>query len=431
MDDDILSQGDDREPRPWPPRLGLIAIAALAVIGGIVYVALPRHQPAASAAAPTTPSAAPAVLPSGTLGPTTLRPQIVVSLGLVQPGQPGPSVERDGIIVGGLAWSDSVRLPVTGTQPAWYRPAAGRSDTIGGLPADSAGYQFIRVGSGWAVQADPGAKVDCVNCADPPMPVWYLADGARSAVRVGQANQVAPAAVAGDLWLTTYPTDAEADPARGTAREIGPSGAALGPAITLPAGYQIAQGTDRGLLLTPAGPQSGAVVDRLWDPAARSAPPSAAGSASSPSRTFDHVIAANATEIAWGGGCAPACRVDVLNLATGRQTVVRLPAGILASGGALSPSGSFLALQLASSDGQLALPVEVATVASGRLTRMPGSWINSNALAGFGWPSGGDSLVAEFNVASTLLLTSWHPGASALSLAVVKPGPTQASLVVG
>jgi hypothetical protein len=427
MDGDILSQGDDREPRPWPRRLGLIAIAALAVIGGIVYVALPRHQPAASAAAPTTP----AVLPSGTLGTTTLRPQIVVSLGLVQPGQPGPSVERDGIIVGGLAWSDSVRLPVAGTQPAWYRPAAGRSDTIGELPADSAGYQFIRVGGGWAVQADPGAKADCVNCAGPAMPVWYLADGARSAVRVGQANQVAPAAVSGDLWLTTYPTDAEADPARGTAREIGPSGAALGPAITLPAGYQIAQGTDRGLLLTPAGPQSGVVVDRLWDPAARSAPPSAAGSASSPSRTFDQVIAANATEIAWGGGCATACRVDVLNLATGRQTVVRLPAGILASGGALSPSGSFLALQLASSDGQLALPVEVATVASGRLTRMPGSWINSNALAGFGWPSGGDSLVAEFNVASTLLLTSWHPGASALSLAVVKPGPTQASLVVG
>jgi hypothetical protein len=426
MDDDILSQGDDREPRPWPRRLGLIAIAALAVIGGIVYVALPRHQPAASAAAPTTP----AVLPPGTPG-TTLRPQIVVSLGLVQPGQPGPSVERDGVIVGGLAWSDSVRLPAAGTQPAWYWPAAGRSDTIGGLPADSAGYQFIRVGGGWAVQADPGAKVGCVKCADPAMPVWYLADSARSAVRVGQANQVAPAAVSGDLWLTTYPTDAGAGPARGTAREIGPSGAALGPAITLPAGYQIAQGTDRGLLLTPAGPQSGVVVDRLWDPAARSAPSPGGGTTSSPSRTFDDVIAANATEIAWGGGCATACRVDVLNLTTGRQTVVRLPAGILASGGALSPSGSFLALQLASSDGQLALPVEVATVASGRLTRMPGSWINSNALAGFGWPSGGDSLVAEFNVASTLLLTSWHPGASALSLAVVKPGPTQASLVVG
>src|ERR1700722_757870 len=153
MDGDILSQGDDREPHPWPRRLGLIAIAALAVIGGIVYVALPRHQPAASAAAPATP----AVLPSGTPGTTTLRPQIVVSLGLVQPGQPGPSVERDGIIVGGLAWSDGARLPVAGIQPAWYRPAAGRSDTIGGLPADSAGYQFIRVGSGWAGQAGPGA----------------------------------------------------------------------------------------------------------------------------------------------------------------------------------------------------------------------------------------------------------------------------------
>jgi hypothetical protein len=101
------------------------------------------------------------------------------------------------------------------------------------------------------------------------------------------------------------------------------------------------------------------------------------------------VIAADATEIAWGGGCAPACRVDVFNLGTGRQTVVRLPAGTLASAGALSPSGSFLALQLASSDGQLALPVEVATVASGRLTRMPGSWMGCEGGDGDGGLAGG------------------------------------------
>jgi hypothetical protein len=98
MDGDILSQGDDREPRPWPRRLGLIAIAALAVIGGIVYVALPRHQPAASAAAPTTP----AVLPSGTPAP---RPDLRSWChGLVQPGQLGLSVERDAS--SSAAWLD-------------------------------------------------------------------------------------------------------------------------------------------------------------------------------------------------------------------------------------------------------------------------------------------------------------------------------------
>jgi hypothetical protein len=125
----------------------------------------------------------------------------------------------------------------------------------------------------------------------------------------------------------------------------------------------------------------------------------------------------------------------VLDLATGRNTVIRLPAASSASNGAFSPSGGYLALQVSSEntgdDGALAMRLDLASVASGRLTVVPGTFVSSDALAGFGWPAASNSLVAEFNFESTTQVTSWHPGASELSLAVIKPGSTQASLIVG
>jgi hypothetical protein len=414
MDDDILSQGDDREPRPWPRRLGVIAALLLAVVGGVVYLVLPRHQHAASAAPPATPSA---TAPAG----ATPSP-ISVSGNLAIPGVPA---EPDGIVIRTMPWGDSLRLPVAGTQPTWFWPATRRSEQIGGLPADSAGYQFNRVDGGWAVQANSAAKIACGDCGGIPMPVWFLADGARSATRVGMANLVAPAAATDALWLTRYPPGVNTtDTAAGTAREVGPTGTLLRPAVTLPAGYVIEQGTDRGLLLAPTNPASGSGVDRLWNPASPQT-----------SRTFGQVIAANATEIASASLCAPTCSVQVLDLATGRHTLVRLPAASSATNGAFSPSGGYLALQVSSEntgdDGALAMRLDVASVASGRLTDVPGTFVSSDALAGFGWPSGSDSLVAEFNFESTTQLTSWHPGASGLALAVIKPGNTQTSLIVG
>jgi hypothetical protein len=414
MDDDILSQGDDREPRQWPRRLWVIAAVVLVVIGGVVYLAVPRHQHAASATPPVTPSA--------TAPASALPSPIVVSGNLVIPGQPA---EPDGIVIRTSPWGDSLRLPVAGTQPTWFWPATGRSEQIGGLPADSAGYQFNRVGGGWAVQADSAAKIACGGCAGIAMPAWFLADGARSATRVGMANLVAPAASADALWLTSYPPGVTTtDTAAGTAREVGPTGALLRPPVTLPAGYVIEQGTDRGLLLAPTNPASGSGVDRLWNPASRQS-----------SRTSGLVVAANATEIASASPCAPTCSVHVLDLATGRSTVVRLPAASSATNGAFSPSGGYLALQVTSEntgdDGALAMRLDVASIASGRLTVVPGTFVSSDALAGFGWPDGSDSLVAEFNFESTTQVTSWHPGASELALAVIKPGHTQTSLIVG
>jgi hypothetical protein len=401
-DDDILSQGEDREPSPWPRRLGVIAAVVAVAVGGIVYLVQPHGRPAASAARPTPVTSSPALTPSPVASPEFIRLPV------------GPN----GIIGQTAPWEDSLRLPVSGTQPAWFSPATGRSETIGGLPADDSGYQFTRVGGGWAVQAN---GTFCGDCAATPTPVWFLANGAQSATPVGTADLVAPAAGTEALWLTSYPPTANTATAAGTAQEVSPTGAQLAPPVSLPRGYVIDQATDRGLLLTPQNQQPGKAVYLLWNPASPKA-----------DRTFDGVIAANATEIAWTPSCASTCRVQVLDLATGRQSAVGLPAGSSAAGASFSPSGRLLALQLSYGlDGALAMRLDVATVATGELSEVPHSSVSSDALFAFGWPAGSDSLVAEFTFMPTIQLASWHLGSSRVAVSVLKPGRTQASLVVG
>jgi hypothetical protein len=412
--DDILSQGGDREPSLWPRRLAVIGAVLLAAAGGVIYVSHSRqpHSPAAAVPVPLTSSPVPA------------------PVGLAVPGLPD---EPDGIGGPTLPWADSLRLPVTGRQPAWFSPATGRSEPIGGLPAGSSGYQFTRVSGGWAVQAGPAARVEagddrdsaCGDCVGPPAPVWFLADGAPSVTRVGTANQVAPAAAASALWLTSYPVNAAMSTSVGTAREVSVSGVPLGAPVRLPAGDVISQATDRGLLLAPVSQQPGMTAYKLWDAAAPTA-----------SRTFDGVIAATATEIAWAANCALQCRIQVLDLSTGRQATVRLPAGTSAGSGAFSPSGDFLALQvnatgMVGDDGALGTRLDVASVNSGHLTAVPGAFVSSDALVGFGWPAGSDSLVAEFAFATKTQLASWHPGATRPAVTVIPRGPGEVSLIVG
>ena len=408
MDDDILSQGDDREPSPWPRRLGVIAAVVALAVGGIVYLTQSGNgRPAASAAHPTA-TAYP--------GPVTPSPVPVESPEFIRlPAGP------DGIIGQTTPWEDSLRLPVSGAQPAWFWPATGRSETIGGLPADDAGYQFTRVGGGWAVQAN-GTFCGGGDCATPPSPVWFLGNGAPTATPVGTGDLVAPADNADALWLTSYFPTANDAATAGTAREVSTTGAQLGRSVSLPPGHVIVQGTDRGLLLISAGGQAGKSVYTLWNPASATT-----------SRTFDDVIAASATDVAWTSGCAPtACHLQVLDLATGRQTSVALPSGSSAAGASFSPDGRLLALQLSYGlDGALAMRLDVATVASGQLTEVPHAAGSSDALFAFGWPANADSLVAEFTFMPTIQLASWHPGASRLAVSVLKPGATQASLVVG
>jgi hypothetical protein len=402
--EDILSQGGDHEPPRRPRGRAVIAALVVVVAGGAVYLGVSHHQatPAAAHRAPA--SASPAPSPSG-------------SAALSLP--PGP----DGIAGQTLAWDRNLLLPSAGARPAWFSPASGRAEPIGGLPADPIGYQFTRVTGGWAVQATPAEPTGCGSCAGPPAPVWFLADGARSVTSLGTANLVAPAATAGAVWLTSYAPGTSMVSAAGSAREARPGGQLTKP-VRLPAGYTIARGTVRGLLLALVSEQPGAAADKLWDPASARA-----------SQEFSGVLAASPGAIAWTSGCTARCGVQVLDLATGRHSVVALPAGRSAAGGAFSPDGRFLALQVSSGNtgdgGELAMQLEVAPVSSGRLTAVPGTFTSSDALVGFGWPAGGDSLVAEFNFTTKTQLASWQPGASRAAVTAVQSAGGPAALILG
>ena len=294
---------------------------------------------------------------------------------------------------------------------------------IGGLPPQRSGYQFIRTAGGWAVQAGPGVQPGCGSCAGPRRAVYFLADRAQSVTPVGLADAVAPGA-AGALWLASYPPDADPGTAAGTAREVSIAGVPLGSPLRLPAGYLIEQATDRGLLLAPVAPRPGTMAYQLWDPAARQA-----------SRTFDAVVAASTTQIAWAPPCAARCRVLALNLATERQVTAELPEGRSVATAAFSPDGSFLAVEVSFSneadDGGQAVQLELVSMASGRLMAVPGTWVSSDALISFGWPASSDTLVAELSFTTKVQLASWRPGGGRLALAVLRPRQSPASLVIG
>ncbi len=395
---DILSQGGDREPGPWRRRMAVLAVLALAAVLGVLYLPGHRHP----VARPHARSADPA--------PVTLVPSGA--------GPSGPGG------VSGLAMSRSggLRLPVTGAEPAWLRPATGHATPILGLPEHQPGYQFTQVTGGWAVQADPGGRARCGNCAGPRVPVYFLADGAPSARRVGTAGDVAPGASAHALWLTSFPPGTDMSSAPGTAQEVTITGAAIGSPVRLPAGYVIDRGTARGLLLAPAA-QPGTGVYRLWDPAAART-----------IRSFSAVMAATARRVAWVTGCDPLCHVRVLDLVTGRQDAIALPAGSSAVNGAFSPDGKFLALQVSSvsrgDDGALAMQLDVAPMSRSHLVLVPGTQVSSDALVSFGWPARGDDLVAELSFLTKVQVTSWHPGARQLAVAVISAGPQPGSLIL-
>lgn len=313
-----------------------------------------------------------------------------------------------------------MRILVGGSRPAWLYPATGRSTRIRGLPRARSAYVFTRVVGGWAVQPGTGAGAWCAGCAAQPMPVYFLADQASLARIVGLANRVAPAAEPGAVWLTSYPAGPRGTAgATGFAQEFAATGKPLGPRLRLPAGYVIDAATDRGLLLTSA--EGEAPAYELWNPPSRQV-----------TRTFSSVIAASSDKVAWTPRCAAQCLVRVLDLSTGRTTRIALPGGSAARG-AFSPDGRLLALAVSIGNGgdggAAAMQLEVASIPGGRLALVPGTWASSDALSGFGWPAGDDSLVAELSFMTKVQVASWRPGSSRLAVAAV--GPRHNDLIVG
>ena len=382
--EDIISHGDERPPRTGRRRL-LAAAALVAVAALLTARFLPRDHPHARPA-------------------HAVRVRLLPRLSALPPS---------GITGGTAAWAPDARLPRSGARPDWFWPAGGRVAPILGLPSDRDGYVFTRLSGGWAIQADPGG------------PVFSLGDRARRAVRVGTASLVAPAPGRGQMWLTTFPAG------RGRAPGVAPlysaSGARIGAPVTLPAGYEITQGTRHGLLLGSLSLAGQGTSDELWDPAAGTV-----------LRRFDGVVAVTATAVAYAPPCTRTCPVDVVSLASGHQVTIRIRPTDTATSGVFSPDGRFLALQIdrgngeVSDDGTAATQLEVASAATGHAIVVPRIFVSSSALAAFGWPGSQDDLVVEFTLDGKAQVASWNPVArSNLALANVTPAEDPAALVVG
>ncbi len=200
--------------------------------------------------------------------------------------------------------------------------------------------------------------------------------------------------------------------------------APAGPAVRLPAGYTIAQATGHGLLLISMSERVPSGTDLLWDPVSRTV-----------IRTLRNVLAASGREVAYVPACGSSCPVHVLDLVNGGERAVKLTARRSVTGGAFSPDGRYLALEVSSGNGSdsgsLGMELDVAALATGRLTMVPGTGVSSDALTGFGWPGDGDGLVAEFSFASRVQVTLWNPGMATLAVAGVKPDQDPAALVIG
>jgi hypothetical protein len=399
--DDIIRHGDDRPPDGTRRRL-LLAGALAVVVALLIVEHLPHgDQPG-----------------GGGAGQRSLPTRLRVA---------GPQMLPPSGITGDVVhWTAQARVPRGGARPDWFWPATGRVAPISGLPSDRFGYAFTRVDGGWAIQPDSGG---CGGCAGPLTPVFYLADNARRTIKVGSASRVAPAAVKGRMWLTTYPPRLASDLDRtpGLAQQYDGSGAKIGAPVTLPAGYGIAQGTPRGLLLESLSLADQGNADRLWNPATGKV-----------LHKFYGVVAVSATAVAYAPPCAQTCPVHVFNVTSGRQVTVKMRPTDTVTSGVFSPDGRFLALQIGRGNGDVgdggasAIQLEVASAATGRAVVVPHIFVSSDVLAAFGWPGSRDELVAEFSFDGAVQMASWDPVAGGnVAIADIKPAQDPAALVVG
>ena len=417
--EDVISQGRDRPPG-WRGRVGWIAAAAVVV--ALVAVEQFPH------------GAAPRPRHPGAHG----NPSVGVTPSLIQPLVQAPGVLPPAGHLGKVGpWAANARLPRTGAQPDWFWPAKGRAVPILGLPHDRNGYVFTRVDGGWAIQPDPAGQAGCFNCTSTvpsgpagcgdcgrrPAPVFYLPDRAGRVTTVGRGSLVAPAAAKGAIWLTSYPATADLARTPGIAQQYTGAGSAVGPAVRLPAGYAIAQGTSNGLLLVPSNPAGQIITYRLWDPATGKV-----------LRSFQRVVAVSGTEVAYEPPCRAACPVRVLNLKTGRAAVIGLRAPNTVTAGRFSPDGRFLALEVSANNnayGAPAMRLEVASMPHGHLVVVPHTSVSSDALAGFGWPGDRDDLVAEFNFIGQVRTVFWNQATGSVAEADVSPRQDPFGLIVG
>ena len=386
--EDIIRRGDGDRPPPSRRKRLAVAVLLVAVVALVVAEHLPHGHPHDQAARERPLAGMPL---SGGIAGATVRPPA------------------------------SVRVPRTGMRPTWFVPAMGKTESISGLLASKSGYSFTRLDSGWAIQPQATSSNRCVGCPGRPLPVYYLATRAQAATRVGAATMVAPGA--GALWLTNFPSDRSLGTRAGIARPYSTAGVPEGPAVTLPAGYTIAQGTTAGLLLVSITERTPAGFYWLLDPATGKIV-----------RSFWGVIATSATDVAVVRNCAWSCEIDVVNLASGRRTPLNLLGQGQVNAASFSSDGRYLAFAVSFDNGQLtggATELEVASLRNGHLSVLPHTGVISDELAGFGWPNNDDRLAAELVYNARTQLAFWKPGTRVPAATVIRADQHPGDLVVG
>lgn len=395
---DLLGHGPDHEPSRWTSPWALVVAGAILVaIVLLVRGAVDRPAARRPAAAPS----APVVTPSqGSAVPFGVS--VNSSLGSKEPIR----------FTGQVTTSGLGNLLLTGPRPGWLQTATGRFEPITGLPPWGPGYMFTRASGGWATERFSPPQADCQVCDAPPA-VYFIAGQSARARVVGSAYDVAAAANMGDLWLTAYLPDADINSTPGTAQEITLAGEGVGAPSQLPAGYVIDRAVRSGFLLAAYAQGPGPVREYLWNPVTAQLV-----------RHFTNVIAASPGQIAWDP-CLGRCPLKILGLPSRAALAVRLPHGEWADAGTFSSDGRLLAIQVSTDvqrDGSAAATqIDVIDTATGRLTVVPGTKLNSLIGIRFGWQAGSDRLLAALALPSSYIqLASWQPGDTHLSVAAVR-----------
>src|SRR5262249_23016661 len=142
---------------------------------------------------------------------------------------------------------------------------------------------------------------------------YFIADGSLTATRIGAGFWAAAASRPGAVWLATYPRASAKLTGAADAQLVSTTGRPLGPRYRLPAGYlpsNLGTGVGGSLLLDD-NQQPNLLI--LWDPRTGRV-----------LRHFDNVIATSPEQVALSSGCR-SCRVQILNVSTGKTVTTPIP----------------------------------------------------------------------------------------------------------
>jgi hypothetical protein len=348
-------------------------------------------------------------------GALALAAALAVAIpGLVVHGGPSGPPRSLPTTMSGLPLPAAFDLKLLITTPngaAWYSTATRRAEPIAGLPAVEYGYQFGRLNGGWwakpfrITSTCPYSPTACH--VGPPVVFYFIADGSLTATRIGAAfggDGVVASSRPGAVWLATYPS-ATTKIITGSSRAqlVSTSGQTLSPRYRLPADYLLGSGVGNYLLLLNNKDNN---LTMLWDPRTGRVV-----------RRFDNVIATGPEQIAWSAGCR-ACRVQVLNVSTGKTVTTGIPGSQPAALNAtMSDDGTLLAVQLPSRG------LGVLDTGSNVLTVIPGTALSKADWQHFNWLNGGHRLIVTAGPNTQpgpVQVGYWQPGDTGLRIATIR-----------